>query len=184
MLVFSPFFKVDLIEIKGVKRLSPVDINLVLGIKDDSILAVDPDTTVKNLQNAFPDIEQAKVQLILPATVRIQATERIPVLRWINDSGEHWVDQSGVIFPARGDGSGLPLVQADILPGVTEDMLAILAGVRTTAPDENGKIYPVSLDPKLVKALISLSKNVPQGQVLIYQEDHGFGWTDAHGWAV
>jgi hypothetical protein len=116
--------------------------------------------------------------------VRIQATERTPVLRWINDSGEHWVDQSGVIFPARGDGSGLPLVQADILPGVTEDMLAILAGVRTTAPDKNGEINPVKLDPKLVKALISLSKDVPEGQVLLYQEDHGFGWTDSHGWVV
>lgn len=184
MLGFSPYFKVATIEIEGIKRLNPADINLVLGFKDDSILAIDPKAVVTNLQKAFPDLEQARVELVLPATVRIKAVERTPVLRWVNDSGEHWVDRAGMIFPARGDGSSLPLVQADILPGVTEEMLAVLAGLRAAAPDENGKVPPMMLNPDLVKALITLATNVPQGQVLLYQEAHGFGWTDGHGWAV
>lgn len=184
MLGFSPFFKIETIEIRGIKRLNPADINLVLGINGDSILELDPETISANLEKAFPDLEQAKVQLILPATVRIQAVERTPILRWVNDSGEHWVDKDGMIFPPRGDGSNLPVVQADILPGVTEDMLAVLAGVRAPAPDENGQFQPVKLAPQLVKALVSLSRDVPEGQLLLYQEGHGFGWTDPHGWAV
>lgn len=184
MLGFSPFFKVETVEIQGLKRLKPADINLVLGITGDSILAVDPQAVEMNLKKAFPDLSQAKVQLVLPATVRIHAVERTPVLRWVNDHGEYWVDQEGMIFPPRGDGNSLPLVQADILPGVTEEMLAILAGLRVPAVDGNQQVQAMQLDPGLVSALASLAKDVPEGQVLLYRDGHGFGWTDPHGWDV
>jgi hypothetical protein len=184
MVSFSPYFKVEIVEIQGLKRLKPADVNLVLGITGDSILAVDPQGIENNLKQTFPDLSQAKVQLVLPATVRIHAVERTPVLRWVNDHGEFWVDQEGMIFPPRGDGNSLPLVQADILPGVTEEMLAILAGLRAPVPDEKGQVQSVRIEPALVTGLASLAKDVPEGQVLLFMEEHGFGWTDSHGWEV
>ncbi len=183
-LVYSPTFKVETLDVKGLKRVKLSEINQAVGLSGEAITAVDPAVVVEDVKKSFSDFSDVKVSVGLPASVHITVVERTPVLRWTNDSGEHWVDQEGYIFPARGDGSSLPLVQADILPGVSEEMLAVIAGIRKPQT-EDGKPLPASkLDAKLVKTMLQLYTNLPKDAPLLYQPERGFGWTDQHGWSV
>ncbi len=184
-LFYSPTFKVTTLEVKGLKRISQAEVSQVANVVGVAVIAVDPNQVADELKAAFPDLAEVKGAVGLPARVTIAAVERKPVPRWANDSGEHWVDQDGYIFPARGDGSAMRLVQADILPGVTEEMLAVIAGTKKQLPGENAAapLQP-RLDPALVKTLVKLVNSLPENAPLLYQTDHGYGWTDGHGWSV
>lgn len=184
MMIYSPAFKVESIEVEGLNRVPLAEVSQAAAVVDEAIYTIDPLKVQTALEEAFPDFSQIKIAIGLPATVKITVVERTPVLRWFNDSGEHWVDQEGFIFPARGDGSTLSLVEADILPGITEDMLAVIAGKRLMLGEDGITPMKIKLDPALVVTLVDLAKSVPEGSPLFYQPDRGFGWTDDHGWIV
>ena len=184
LLVYSPAFRVEAIEVEGLNRVPLTEISAAVGVIDEAIITLNPQTLYTDLAAAFPEFSQIKISIGLPASVKITVVERTPVLRWFNDSGEHWVDTQGFIFPARGDGSALPIVEADILPGITEDNLAMLAGIRKDLPGAAAQKANIRLGASLVETLLYLSKNIPAGSPLFYAPDRGFGWTDAHDWVV
>jgi len=184
LLVYSPAFRVAAIEVEGLNRVPLEEITLAAGIVDSTIISIDPQKLHTSLAESFPEFSQINISIGLPASVKISVVERTPVLRWFNDSGEHWVDLEGFIFPARGDGSALPVVEADILPGITEENLAILAGLRTGPAGVAVSAASIKLDTGLIETLLYLSKNIPDGSPLFYSPERGFGWTDNHDWVV
>ena len=171
----SPMFRITSVEMDGLERLSANDINIVTGVFGESIFVADTDKITDDLQRAFPELASIGVQVKLPAEIKITVIERQPVIGWLVNNTENWVDENGVLFPARGEVEGLVIVEAmDDFPSpkqVTDDEL-----------DEI--VNQIKLPQSLVNAVIKLSEVVPEGTRLRYDSEHGLGWYDPNGWEI
>jgi hypothetical protein len=112
------------------------------------------------------------VEVGLPANVIVSVNERIPVLAWLKDEGEVWVDAEGVTFPPRGDAGPIQRVEGD-LPVVAPQEIA-----------EDGITPGPRLDPQLVASILTVGAQAPKKANLVYDPEHGLGWEDKRGWQV
>jgi hypothetical protein len=160
LLYFSPFFKVDVIEVVGLQRLTLAEITPVLGVVGESITAVDPSAVVSKLQTKFPDLESVKVSVSLPAVVKLTLVERQPVIAWVQDVEEQWVDAQGIAFPPRGEVS---------------ELLRVYASSSIPGEGVGGSVTPF-IPPDVVKMIVEMRAYLPEGATMIYDADHGFGW--------
>jgi cell division protein FtsQ len=163
----APEFQVDAVEFQGLVRLTPADLNTVLGIEDRPIFSVNPTKVTQDLQDAFPEIAEVTVDIDLPASVVVKLVERQPVLAVRIEGEEIWIDEEGIGFPPRGDTGPLPTIEVS-------DLL-VLGG---SDGEETQNIF----DPKMVQAVQVVTPHVPSGQTLVIDEEHGLGWTDERGW--
>lgn len=169
LMFFTPFFVVDSVEVVGAERLTSIDINQAMGLAGETIFAIDPDVVQQRLETAFPELKSFELAIGLPHTIVLSVEERTPVIAWIQDEEEVWVDDEGVGFLPRGEVEGLLRVHAQGLPpgaelvGTNEDLL---------------------LKPELVETTLALRAYLPEGAKLMYQPSRGFGWRDSRGWKV
>jgi len=189
MLVWkAPVFQVGSIEAKGLQRLTVSDLNAVMGTYGRSIFTLNPNHLDQALQQAFPELSKVSVRVNLPASVKVVVTEREPVISWIQDDVETWVDTQGISFPTRGEPQ-TALVKVEghgTLPGSTAE----------TAPEDQlslpGEMVPLStlnktslkLTPDLVSSILALGAKMPADTILVYDSEHGLGWNDPNGWEV
>ncbi len=167
----APQFHVEVVEVDGLKRLTIGDINAVLGLTGEPVFALDPQEIQANMEKAFPELTDVQLNIGLPARVRLSVVERQPVVSWVQDGQEVWVDADGVSFPPRGEADNLVNVQAQSLPS--------LQGEAPASQDDH-QLLP----PKMVALIQRMAALVPEGQSMIFDKDHGFGWTDQWGWNV
>ena len=184
----SPVFQVKAVEAKGLKRLTMGDLTTVMGTLGASVFTINPQTIEKNLQLAFPELEKISVRINLPANVKVDVVERVPVIAWNQAGNEVWVDAQGVAFPQRGDpekelvnveGRGTP-------PGFTStqsviDSESLPTGLSSATTNSFPKIR---LSPNLVTAVLALGAKMPTDTLLVYDSEHGLGWNDPNGWEV
>ena len=177
MLLSTPTFQVDLVEVEGLERLSLADLDLVLGITGEPVVSLDANEIREVLLDTFHGIRDAKVVIGLPASVQLQVRERQPVVAWVYEGETRWVDEAGILFNPGSDQEQLPLtVQAEVLPMLpspTED----------EASQMNTPVYE-RFDPKLVQVIQSMTDYLPAGAVMVFDDNHGLGWTDERGWQV
>jgi cell division protein FtsQ len=183
----SPVFKVNSLKTEGLQRLTLSDLNAVLRIRGSSIFLVSPNEIDKALEQAFPELSKVSVKVDLPSKVSIEVNERQPVIAWVQDNKEVWVDAEGVSFPARGtisdtlvrvEGYGNP-------PGAVET--GPVVEVQTAAGEvavTNTLTPTLKLSPELVSAILSLGAQMPPDTLLVYDSEHGLGWNDPKGWDV
>lgn len=171
----SPAFVIENVEMAGLQRLTAADINTVLGVIGESVFLVDPSAKERDLRQAFPELSEVRVRVGLPAKVDVTLVERQPVLSWIQEGREMWVDQDGVAFPPRGNPGSLVRVEANntppLSPGVEQG---------DASAEGQGKM----LSTELVAAILAMYVQVPRDTLLLYDRDHGLGWDDVHGWRV
>ena len=184
----APVFRINSVEAEGLQRLTVEDLNAVMGTLGKSVFAINPNFLDDSLHQAFPELSKISVRINLPANVKVVVTERVPVIAWIQDDIETWVDAEGISFPPRGnptttlmkvEGHGTPpsIVTADTqnaLQGVPE-------GVATVPTPNNPSLR---LSPELVSAILSLGAKMPADTLLVYDSEHGLGWNDPNGWEV
>ena len=181
----SPAFHVSDVQAVGLERLTVTDLNSVMGVLGDSVFLLSTKELEQNLMAQFPELSSVDIQVELPATLIIHATERKPVLAWMQDSSELWFDAQGVSFLPRGNpAASLVRVKAQStppgsLPVQAEAASAPLPGtVISTAPQ-------MRLDPKFISAVMALNTIIPADTPLLYNTDYGLGWNDKqHGWRV
>jgi hypothetical protein len=176
-------FRVEMVEVQGLQRLTSKDINLVLGAGGQSIFALDPQDLTLRLQRAFPELDGLQVRIGFPARVVVAATERQPLVVWVEDGVEKWVDADGVAFDPRGDPSAsgasvLIRVQAKDTPPLPAELLADAPRLR--------HVMAVSqlLDPQFVNTIQLMAVQAPRNSTLVYDSTHGLGWQDGRGWPV
>jgi len=160
----SPNYRIYMVEVTGLQRLTTNDINTVAGLSGQPIFAVDPQQVRKDLQQAFPDMKNISVKVSLPARVQIKAQERQPVISWIQDGREQWIDMEGNAFPPRGDAGKLIRVEAMSNPPVIM------------------KASPMDLSflkPEMVGVIIRMAMKAPKNTPLLFDSTHGLGWKDA-----
>ena len=184
----SPVFQVQSVEAKGLKRLTLTELNTVMGTLGTSVFTINPQVLEKNLQLAFPELENISVRVNLPASVKVSVIERVPLIAWNQSGSEVWVDAQGVAFPPRGnpekelvrvEGHGTP-------PGfTTTPSTNDLQNPPTGLPSAPTTTIPkISLSPDLVSGILVLGAKMPADTLLAYDSEHGLGWNDPNGWEV
>ena len=183
----SPTFKISSIKTEGLQRLTLTDLNAVMRISGKSIFTIDPKTVDEALEQAFPELSKISIKINLPASVKVTVNERQPVIAWIQDNKETWVDVDGVSFPARGtisdtlvkvEGYGTPpgLIQTVPTGGVQNASIDLSAYEPVTTT--------IRLSTDLVTAILELGAQMPPDTLLVYDSEHGLGWNDPKGWDV
>jgi cell division protein FtsQ len=157
--------------VEGLKRISANDINIVLGLSNQPIFSVNPVQVKQALQQAFPDLEAVSVKVKLPAKVAITAKERTPVISWVYNGQEQWVDVGGYAFPPRGGVDALIRVEAQSPPPAIEKALPTLADTQL-------------LTLEFVEIVQQMAAQTPQDSPLVYDTKRGLGWVDGRGWQV
>jgi hypothetical protein len=184
----APVFQVNVIEAEGLQRLTVGDLNTVIRTVGKSIFTINPKVLDETLHQAFPEFSKIMIRINLPANVKVVVTEREPVIAWVQDGSETWVDTEGVSFPARGipsktlvkvEGYGTP---PSIVPAASPETLSSQPGeVTSTTVTANPTL---ELSPDLVSAILALGAKMPADTLLVYDSAHGLGWNDPNGWEV
>jgi cell division protein FtsQ len=184
----APVFQVNSVEAEGLQRLTVGDLNAVMGTLGKSVFTINPNFLDETLHQAFPELSKISVRVNLPAKVKVVVTERVPVIAWIQDDIETWVDAEGFSFPPRGtpttalvrvEGHGTPpSIAAAASPG---DLQGLPEGVASATTPNNPTLR---LSPELVSAILSLGAKMPADTLLVYDSEHGLGWNDPSGWEV
>lgn len=199
-LMTSPAFRVEAAEIHGLRRVPDMMVHTSAKITGEQIFTLSATELEGQLLSQFPEFSDVQASLGLPNTVVISVTERVPTLTWILNGDVRLVDEDGMAFPMRTDSQDypLPVVESQIAPPVpqlvsVESIQAEQAledqAVADQAPEqelsqinETGAVRFVSQD--MVKAIKTLALQAPEEQPLIYDPEHGLGWTDPRGWEV
>jgi cell division protein FtsQ len=159
----SPKYRIDMVQVVGLQRLTANDVNTVVGLVGQSIFSANPQKIRQDLQQAFPDIKDVSVKVSLPAKVVVKAKERIPVIAWNQGDSEKWIDMEGMAFPPRGNVGKLIVVDAK------------------DNPPAIGKTSPMDLrfiSPEMVGIIGRMALKAPKETPLLYDSEHGFGWLD------
>jgi hypothetical protein len=172
---YSPIFTIDKIDVSGMVRLTNAEINSVVDVVGKSIILVNPARLESELQEAFPGLVNISVETEVPNKVKISFVERQPVLAWQQDGQTYWIDDSGYAYAPHGDGGPRITVQGSELLS-TAPVLGETLG--------EGKFEDQYLPDGLVKTILAVSREVPENTPILYDHQHGIGWTDPRGWQV
>jgi hypothetical protein len=184
----TPEFGIDQVEVNGLQRLNVGDLESALQFTNLRVFTAAPDKITTAVEDTFPELKEVTVKIALPNKLIIHATERQPIVAWKFNDMMVWIDNEGVIFPARGEASSLLNIQAEETP----PLLALeppkpVAGVGED-PDELAMQVPqptrMLVDPILLDTALTLSQQVPPDTILVYNNRNGLGWKDSEGWDV
>ncbi len=175
LLLTSPQFQVQAVDIKGNNRLSIQEINSVINQIGGNIFEAEPELMKQDLQTAFPELDEISVKIGFPAEVVVAVRERDPLIAW--QQGDHvtWIDSQGVEFPPRGQVDSLVRVESQVPPP---------APAYQGLEDESGSQSRNVMSPAMVSAITTLQTQSPEGMPIVYDPQYGLGWMDPKGWKV
>lgn len=183
----APQFQVQAAEVSGLQRLSEQDINSVLDLNGQPIFALDAAVLAQKLETAFPEFEQVSVEVGLPNSIQVEVNERVPVLIWNQDGRPELVDRTGMAFPARRSGTlniDIRVEALDAPPSLEPEAEVMdMAGEQAAQRTQLLRAHRL-LTPEMVSAALALSGRLPEGAVLSFDNQRGFGWQDPAGWQV
>ena len=159
----SPKYRIELVQVVGLERLTENDVNTVVGLIGQSIFSANPQKIQLDLQQAFPDMKDVSVKVGLPAKVVVNAKERTPVIAWNQGDTEKWIDLEGNAFPPRGSVGKLIEVNAKDNP----------PAIDKTSPTDLSFI-----SPEMVGIIGRMALKAPKDTPLLYDSEHGLGWLD------
>ena len=183
----APLFQAGSVQAQGMKRVTVSDLNVVMGTFGRSVFSLNPGDLREAISQAFPELTKISVRVGLPASVKVVATERQPVISWMQDGVESWVDAEGYSFPVRGVVDA-PLVVVEgfgIPPGTTQ--AATMAEQASAAPlpsQEAIRTPSMRLSSEQVSAILALGAKMPPETALVFDSQRGLGWNDPNGWEV
>lgn len=120
------FFQVRQVELVGVRYLAPEQVLEAVRLGPDRNLFDDNGPVVQRAA-AIPGVVRARVVRRLPATLRIEITERVPVAFVPNSEGLVALDRNGRALPYDPAASGLDL---PVVPRVDSLLVGALSVVR------------------------------------------------------
>lgn len=195
----TPLYTVLGAEISGLQRLTPLEVNTVLGISGQPIFMVDANTIQQTLETEFPEFSAIETSVSLPASVTIAVVERVPVAVWRQEGRSLYIAADGIAFPSRSQeiDPTLPVIEASANPPApaavptVDEILDELSGIVEETPlalsPANGTEEVVNrnfIKPEMVANLLAIAEHAPSGVPIVYDANHGLGWTDPGGWQV
>ncbi len=190
----SPDYRVGVVEIKGIERISQDAVNNSFDVMQKPIITIQPDEIAQKIGSAFPEFKNIKVTVSLPNIVTVHLTERKPIIAWKVNETTLWIDSDGVVFPARGQFGELLTIESYSLPVFSypnaKKETEIL--MDKFQPKHNyWKLpsysmvwyeYHQFIDSGLLDAVIRLNTQIPSEKVLLFDSHRGLGWNDPRGW--
>ena len=164
-LLFDPGMYITGINLGGSALVPGQEVYARSGIAGQHIFWVDPEKVKENVE-AVPGIAAAQVEVEWPNTVTILITERIPVVTWIENDQEWWVDADGERFEAR--------VRLDGLLPITVDDVDARPALNAAAE------RPVPAEA--VAGALQLRELRPNIELLHYDSIRGLSYQDGRGW--
>jgi hypothetical protein len=161
------------VEVIGLQRLTPEDVNSIVHFNDQLIFAFDPDKLEKEMIEAFPEFTRVEVVVQFPDIVSLNVVERVPILVWRQEGRSILVDANGYAFPERSHNTAQPNLVVEALSPPPEMIQELI-------PEGQPSFLPV----EMVSGILSMSAIVPENTPLIYEAKHGLGWKDSRGWQV
>jgi hypothetical protein len=192
----SAMFQIGKINIVHAQRIPHADIETALNLDGESVLKANPPELEQTLQDSFPDLAKASVQVGLPASVVVQVQERQPIIAWQGEKETVWIDASGMAFPPRGSVPGLIAVKAkgtppapagaskDASPAAADNAAQPTPTATAIAPDLKPAAAKPFITVDLISAIQKLSGQAPKISPIIYDARYGLGWVDPQGWTV
>jgi hypothetical protein len=195
----TPMYTVKGAEISGLQRLTPLEVNTVLGIAGQPIFMVNASSIQQTLETEFPEFSAIETRVSLPASVTISVTERIPVAVWRQDNRTLFVAADGIAFPSRSQevDPTLPVIEASTnppAPAAVPTVDNILDELYGTGEEVSIELTPTKgaeevvdrnfMKPEMVANLLTIAEHAPKGVPIVFNAEHGLGWTDPGGWQV
>jgi cell division protein FtsQ len=156
--LWSPLLKVHNVDVDGAAHTSAAEVARAAGLSDeDNLLFVSTSEVAKRAEE-LPWVKSARVDRLLPNTVRVRIEEREPAMLLATETGRWVVDESGRVL-ARDTGiKRLPIMGASglgpIEPGATIDRLAVTAALRAFGS------MPASLSRQIKEGFAPTSERV------------------------
>ena len=105
---FSEIFIIKKIDIKGNKTILKENIEKIIeNENENSVLAIftknnfflnDEEKIKEKLLNKFPEIETVTIEKKLPNTIKVQITEKIPIILWCRIKSCYYLNNKGIAF--------------------------------------------------------------------------------------
>lgn len=186
---FSPQFQVSDITVEGISRLTAGDIEAVLGARGMQVVVFDAQAAKADLERAFPELDNIKIHVGLPAKITIKVTELQPAVAWAAGENIYWIAANGVILPPRGEPGELLTIGSDAPPPMlplaeTADQPAVAStseSTGTTGAVPPAEIWGRQIDPNTLKRMIDLQSLIPAESKLVYSSLNGLGWEEPSG---
>jgi len=145
----------------GNARVSSAEIIAASQLEGLHVLWLQPENVAASLRANLPELRAAFVWCSLPAECTIQVEERRPAFEWKQGQTRTWIDAEGMVFPARGQSPGLPVVE------VAPNVVALLPGQHA--------------DSGLVSAMSALARDFAARQAGALPEVKSYRFTAEHG---
>ncbi|MDQ4143602.1 MAG: FtsQ-type POTRA domain-containing protein [Actinomycetota bacterium] len=133
-ILWSPLLDVRHVTVAGGEHTSSRAVADAAGLDvDDNLLFVSASDVAARTEE-LPWVKSAKVDRILPSTVRVRVVERVAAMTVTTESGSWMIDASGRVLAPAAEDHGLPTIAAtglgEVEPGATVNQLAVRAAVR------------------------------------------------------
>lgn len=144
----------DRVQVEGEHFTSAEEVYRAAAVDGLHIFFVKPSDVEKRLL-ALPYIREAHVGVTFPPGLHIRVVERTPVLRWERGNEVFWVDEEGVVMPAR----DIPL-----------PLMVVVDPNGTAAASEEGDLrFP----PYLLRTLREVNRILPDVKTVYYDTAGG-----------
>ena len=134
--LWSPLLEVRNIEIQGSPHTSAAEIAGTADVLDENILFVSAAAVAKDAEE-LPWVASARVDRLLPNTLRVRIVERVPAVVVATESGTWIVDETGHFLQRARGNEALPTMEAAGVsvaePGERLARPSFLDGVRALA---------------------------------------------------
>jgi hypothetical protein len=178
----APQFTVMNVIVEGAERVDQGDLIARMSVLTDPVFNIDPHGMEAYLLGKFSALEDVSIQVKYPAEVTVTVVERKPVIAWEQAGYTYWwIDENGMAFERLGSSEGLVYVEAYAPPPT----IISLDEEEEEGTEEEGTLEEgleedpgpqQLLTPEMVKAILFLHENMPEGFKIIYDGEHGLGW--------
>jgi cell division protein FtsQ len=189
-------FKASAIEISGAERITPEEVNAVFNVSQQPIFTVIPEEIIQKISHSFPEFKNINARAVIPNKISISVQERNPILTWKMNNVTLWVDEEGIIIPARGKFDDLLIIESPSLPVISypkpenesEPMIDKYQEKRDYWKLPKYSMtwfeYHRHIETGLLNAIVQLNTQIPSERTFLYDPHRGLGWNDSHGWRI
>jgi hypothetical protein len=101
------------------------------------------------------------------------------MIAWVMENETLWIDGNGYIFSPRGEAEKIVSIYANASPPMITQVVSQEGGSLESEAETQA-----FLSQSHINAVFVLKTQAPEGTILVYDVNHGFGWTDPRGWQV
>ncbi|MFW5940799.1 MAG: cell division protein FtsQ/DivIB [Chloroflexota bacterium] len=176
-------FYLTTIPVEGVSSIPAAEIVEASGLGGAHIFAVHPGDAAASIMSV-PGVISATVRLEWPNAAHVSIAEETPVAVWEQGDEQYWVNERGVLVPARVDVPALLHIQSDQpAPSVatTAKLSPSDAEEEEDATEEAAELF---VPPDILQGALQLRELRPNIDRLSYSPSGGLSFEDGRGWRV